>query len=58
MLEYRLQREDYWMKTLHTVFYDALNERTKFMNKRFPKRKVFPQFVRYDEHFIDNRTRS
>ena len=33
MLEYRIQREDYWMKTLRTVYPDSLNERTKFMSE-------------------------
>ena len=42
MLEYRLQREDHWMKTLRTIYPYGLNERTKFMNKDFPVGKLFP----------------
>ena len=40
MLEYRLQREDYWMKTLLTVYPDGLNERSKLMNKDSPIRET------------------
>ena len=39
MLDYRLQREDYWMKTLCTVYPCNLNEITKYMNK---DRETFP----------------
>ena len=37
MLQYRLQREDYWMKTFSTVYYEGPSERTKFRNKGFRK---------------------
>lgn len=33
MLEYRLQCEDYWVKTLCTVYPYGLNERTKVLSK-------------------------
>ena len=52
---YRLQREEYWMKTLRTVYPYGLNEKTKFMNKNSHKRRFFP---RYSERFIDTKTRS
>ena len=35
------QREDYWMKTLPTVYPNGLVARTKFMNKD-PLWKLFP----------------
>ena len=57
MLEYRLHREDYWMKTPRTVYPFGLNERTKFMNKDSPIGKPFPLPPRYGKHFIDSRTR-
>ena len=55
MKMYRLQREDYWMKTLRTVYPYGLNEKTKFMNKNSHKWRFFP---RYSERFIDTKTRS
>ena len=33
MLEYRLKSEDYWMKTLRTIYSNGLNEKSKFLNK-------------------------
>ena len=57
MLDYRFQRVDYWMKTLCTVYYNGLNERTKFMNKDSLIGKLFLLLPRYCEHFIDSRTR-
>ena len=39
LLNYRLEREDHWMKTLRTVYPYGLNERTKNMNKE--KRILF-----------------
>ena len=58
MLEYRFQREDYWMKTFCTVYYYGQNERTKFMNKDSPIGRLSPPLPRYAEHFIDTRTQS
>ena len=57
MMEYRLQREDYWTKTLRTVHPYGLNARTKFMNKDNPVRKLFPPLPRYGERFVETRTR-
>ena len=39
MLEYRLQLEVYWMKTLLTLYASDLNERTKFINE---DKETFP----------------
>ena len=58
MLEYRLQREDYWMKTLRTVYPYGLNERTKFMNKGTPTGKLFTSLPRHGAKFVDQRTRT
>ena len=58
MFQYRLQREDYWMKTLRTVYPYGLNKRTKFMNKDSPIGKLFPPLPIYGERFIDTRTQS
>ena len=43
MKMYRLQHEDYWMKTLHTVYPYSLNQKTKFMNEDSRKRILFPR---------------
>ena len=51
MLEYQLQHEDYWMKTLCTVYRYGLNERTKYMNQ-------LPPLQRYGACFINIRKRS
>jgi len=58
MLEYRLQREDHWMKTLRTVYPYGLNERTKFMNQDKPIGKLFPPLPRHGAKFVSQRTRS
>ena len=50
MLKYRLQCEDYWMKTLRTVYIYSLNERTKFINKNVPSGKPLSPLPRYGEH--------
>ena len=58
MLEYRLQREDYWMKRLRTVYPYGLNERTKFMNKDSPIGKLYPSLPRYGAKFVTQRSRT
>ena len=58
MLEYRLQREDYWIKTLRTVYLYVITERIKFTNENRHTGKLFPPIPRYDECFIDTRTQS
>ena len=58
MLEFRLQREDYWMKTLRTVYPYGLNERTKFMNKDSPIGKLFPSLPRHGAKFVTQRSRT
>ena len=45
MLEYRLQPEDYWKKTLRTVYPYGLNERTRFI-------KIIP-YENFSHHFQD-----
>ena len=42
MLEYSLQQEDYWVKTLHTIYPYGLNKKTKVINKNVPVCKFFP----------------
>ena len=32
MLNYRLKKEDYWMKTLRTIYSNGLNEKMKFLS--------------------------
>ena len=58
MLEYRLQPEDYWMKTLRAIYPYGLNKKTKFMNRDSPIGKLFPPPLRYGERFINIRTQS
>ena len=56
MLECRLQREDYLMKSRRTIYSYGLNERAKFMNKNSPRSKIFPVLLRCGECFVDTRT--
>ena len=56
MLEYRLQQEDYWMKTLRTIYPYEVNEKTKVMNKNVPVGKLFPPLPRDRERFLSGRT--
>lgn len=55
MLKNRLQCEDYWIKTLRTVYIYNLKERTKFMNKNAPSGKPLSPLPRYGEHVTDTR---
>ena len=41
MLNYQLQREDYWIKTVHSY---GLNKRTKIMNKDSSQGKLSHHF--------------
>ena len=55
----RLDREDYWMKTLRTVYPYGLNEKTKKMNKLMPVGKLFSPLSRYgDRQKLVQRTRN
>ena len=56
MLEYRLQQEDYRMKTLRTIYPYEVNEKTKVMNKNVPVGKLFPPLSRDRERFLSGRT--
>ena len=60
MLQIRLDREDYWMKTLRTVYPYGLNERTKKMNKFNPVGTLFCKLPRYGErnHITDRSNRN
>ena len=58
MLEYCLQREDYWMKTLHIIYPYGLNEKTKFKNKNIPVGKLFAPLLRYGESLLNVRIRN
>ena len=56
MIQYCLQREDYWMKTLRTIYLYRLIAKIKFMNKNVPVSKVFPPLPRYGKCFLNIRT--
>ena len=58
MLEYLLQHEGYWMKTLRTVYPYDLNEIIKCLNKDSPMVKLFLALPRYGEHFTDTISQS
>ena len=58
MREYRLEREDYWMKTLRTVYPYGLNERVKSMNSNTPIGKLFPPLPRHGNKYVNQRTRT
>ena len=55
-LKYRLQHEDYWMKTLYTVCPYVLND-NKFINKHTFIGRLSPPLPTYVKRFIDTRTR-
>ena len=57
MRDYRLEREDYWIKKLRTVYPYGLNERTKFMNQDVPIGKQFPALPRYGDKYLEQRSR-
>ena len=54
MREYRLKREDFWMKTLRTVYPYGLNEKTKFMSRNVPIGKLFPPLPRTGNRLLNN----
>lgn len=58
MLQKRLERENYWMTTLRTVYPYGLNERVKSMNKDIPTGKIFPALPRHGPKFVGQRSRS
>ena len=58
MRNYRLEREDFWMKTLRTVYPYGLNERAKSMNSETPIGKLFPPLPRHGNKYVDQRTRT
>ena len=58
MRKYRLEREDYWIKTLRTVYPYGLNDRTKSMNTDAPIGKLFPSLPRHGLKYVDQRTRT
>ena len=43
----RLQREDYWLKKLRTIYPYGLNERAKNSNLEKPTSKLFPPLARF-----------
>ena len=51
MLNKRLDREDYWIKSLRTISPYGLNERTKKMNKLDPIGTLFNKVPRYGERY-------
>ena len=58
MRKYRLEREDYWIKTLRTVYPYGLNEKTKSMNSDVPIGQLFPSLPRHGVKYVDQRTRT
>ena len=58
MLELRLQRENYQMKTLRTVYPYGLNEHVKSINKDIPTGKLFPSLPRHNTKFIEHKSHS
>ena len=47
MQKLRLQREDYWVKKLRTIYPYGLNERAKNSNLEQPTGKIFPPLPRF-----------
>ena len=58
MLEHRLQREDYWIKTLQSVYLYVLNQQTKFMCPNKSIGKLFLSLMMYGERYILTRKHS
>ena len=58
MRTYRLEREDYWIKTLRTVYPYGLNDRVKSINSEIPVGKLFPPLPRHGNKFVDQRLRT
>ena len=58
MRKYRLEREDYWIKTLRTVYPYGLNDRTKSIHSDTPVGKLFPPLPRHGNKFVDQRKRT
>ncbi len=58
MLKLRLQREDFWIKALRSIYPYGLNERVKSMNKDIPAGKLFPSLPRHGTKFVEHRMRS
>ena len=56
MRDNRLEREDYWIKRLRTVYPYGLNEKTKQMNSDAPVGKLFPPLSRYGAKYLTQRT--
>ena len=57
MRERRLKREDYWMKSLRTIYPYGLNEKSKYMNQNIPVGRLFPSLPRYGEKYLHQRSR-
>ena len=45
--KHHLQREDYWMRRLHTIYSYGLNKRDKNSHLEQPPEKLFPSFPRF-----------
>ena len=61
MYKYRLEREDFWMKKLRTIYPYGLNEKSKDMNKKslnWPVGKLFPPLARHGQRETENRNRT
>ena len=58
MLKLRLEREDYWIKTLRSIYPYGLNDRVKSMDKDIPAGKLFPPLPRHGTRFVEHRSRS
>ena len=61
MYKYRLEREDFWMKKLRTIYPYGLNEKSKDMNKKslnWPVGKLFPPLSRHGQRETENRNRT
>ena len=48
--EIRLQREEYWMKTLRTIYPYGLNERVRHNIDNIPIGNLFPPIPRFSNH--------
>ena len=62
MYKHRLEREDFWMKKLRTLYPYGLNEKSKDMNKKsylnWPVGTLFPPLSRHGPREPGNRNRT
>ena len=55
--QYRLERQDYWIKKLRTIYPYGLNDKTKSSSDDIPTGQQFPPLPRFSHRQTENRNR-